>query len=128
MESSFKAFEANVEDLLYKMARFLRRHAPELYTAWVTTNTRWWSIVQQHIVYRMEQQESEAEEEDEIPDFEMILKPDEYNLDALLADSFPYTRTNAHAKILAACFSFTSDFGFIQTLITSLEVQVLPLP
>jgi len=50
LESSFKAFEASVEDLLAKMADFLKRYSPDLFEAWSTTNKRWWSLAQSHIL------------------------------------------------------------------------------
>ncbi len=71
LESSFKAFEASVEDLLAKMARFLEYYSAELFAAWTTTNKRWWSLVQAHILQRLElnEQDTEDEEENELPDF-----------------------------------------------------------
>lgn len=87
LESSFKAFEASVEDLLAKMAQFLRRYRPEAYEAWETTNRRWWSIVQQHIRVRLEiDLGEEPEEEDDIPEAEERFNPEEYDMDQLLAD------------------------------------------
>jgi len=35
LESSYKAFEASIEDLLVKMAEFVRAYRPEMYDAWV---------------------------------------------------------------------------------------------
>jgi superfamily II DNA or RNA helicase len=87
LESSFKAFEASVEDLLAKMAGFMRRYDPDLYGAWDTTNRRWWSIVQAHIAERLEVQEAgEAEEEDEVPEEERLFNPEDHEMDKLLAD------------------------------------------
>lgn len=90
LESSFKAFEASVEDLLAKMADFLRRHNPELFEAWNMTNRRWWSIVQEHIRQRLEIEEDrdtkEHEEEDDIPDEENDFNPEEHDMQRLLED------------------------------------------
>jgi superfamily II DNA or RNA helicase len=88
LESSFKAFEASVEDLLYKMADFLRYYSPDLFKAWDTTNRRWWKLVQDHINQRLERDEpgTEDEEEDQIPDFLKGFEPAEHKMDALLAD------------------------------------------
>lgn len=83
LESSYKAFEASVEDLLAKMARFTKTHASEAYEMWEATNKRWWSIVQQHIQERLEKEEREAEEEDAIPDLIPGFKPSEYDMDRL---------------------------------------------
>ncbi len=88
LESSFKSFEASVEDLLAKMARFLKYHSPELFTAWETTNTRWWKLVQNHIVERLNlnEQDTEDEEENEVPDFAEDFDPDQHNMNKLLSD------------------------------------------
>jgi hypothetical protein len=89
LESSFKSFEASVEDLLAKMADFLRRYSPELFEAWQTTNRRWWSIVQAHIQERLEieeDKEAKAEEEDNLPDDENDFKPEEHDMERLLQD------------------------------------------
>jgi superfamily II DNA or RNA helicase len=88
LESSFKAFEASVEDLLAKMAAFLRYFAPELFQAWEKTNPRWWKVVQEHINQRLERDEAdtENEEEDGIPDFAEGFNPEEHQMDKLLSD------------------------------------------
>jgi superfamily II DNA/RNA helicase len=88
LESSFKAFEASVEDLLYKMADFLRYYSPELFEAWDTSNRRWWKLVQDHINQRLERDEAgtEDEEEDSVPDFLKDFKPEEHDIDRLLKD------------------------------------------
>ena len=87
LESSFKAFEASVEDLLAKMTQFLRRYRPEAYEAWDVTNRRWWSIVQQHIRERLGIDEfEEAEEEEDVPEAENGINPEEHDMDRLLTD------------------------------------------
>jgi len=88
LESSYKAFEASVEDLLAKMARFLEYFSPELFEAWTKTNTRWWKLVQQHITRRLElnEENTEDEEENELPDYITDFVPDEHNMDQLLSD------------------------------------------
>ena len=88
LESSFKAFEASVEDLLAKMARFLKYYSPELFDAWDKTNRRWWKLVQDHITERLERNEAETEneEEDDVPDFAEDFDPEQHNMDKLLAD------------------------------------------
>jgi len=88
LESSFKSFEASVEDLLAKMAAFLRYYSPDMFEAWDKTNRRWWNIVQNHITERLERDEAdtENEEEDDIPEFAKEFNPDEHNMDKLLAD------------------------------------------
>ena len=88
LESSFKAFEASVEDLLAKMAAFLKYYSPELFQAWDTNNRRWWKLVQDHINQRLERDEAgtEDEEEDDIPDFAIDFNREEYDMKKLLAD------------------------------------------
>jgi len=88
LESSFKAFEASVEDLLAKMAEFLKYFSPELFEAWEKTNTRWWKLVQNHIIQRLElnEEETENEEEDEIPEFAQDFEPEQIDMDKLLTD------------------------------------------
>ena len=88
LESSFKAFEASVEDLLAKMARFLEYHALHQFEAWTTTNKRWWSLAQSHIIQRLERDEqgTENEEEDNIPDFIRDFDPAEHDMERLTED------------------------------------------
>lgn len=88
LESSFKAFEASVEDLLAKMTRFLRYYSPEQFEAWHTTNTRWWRVAQDHITERLElnEKDTENEEEDEIPDFAEEIDAKELDMEHLLED------------------------------------------
>jgi superfamily II DNA or RNA helicase len=89
LESSYKAFEASVEDLLAKMADFLKRHARNRYDAWTTTNTRWWKLVQQHIAERLEQDEPETENEEEegiLDQPDTTLSTSEYDVDKLCED------------------------------------------
>jgi len=85
LESSFKAFEASVEDLLMKMVLFVKQWAPERYGAWDTSNRRWWSIVQKHVEERLEKESTE--EENDVPDDSLALfNPAEHDMDRLLAD------------------------------------------
>jgi len=88
LESSFKAFEASVEDLLAKMANFLKYYSPELFGAWEKSNKRWWRRVQAHIVERLErnEKETENEEEDDIPDFAKEFDPKEHDMKRLSDD------------------------------------------
>jgi len=86
LESSFKAFEASVESLLEKMARFLRYYDPERFEAWANANRRWWRIVQDHISERLERAEGEPEEEDDLPEEQRDLDPTQIDMDRLLSD------------------------------------------
>ena len=49
LESSWRAFEATIENLLLNMAEWLEKYAPERFAIWESTNTRWWGVVQNHI-------------------------------------------------------------------------------
>ena len=44
LESSWRAFEATIENLLLKMAEWLGKYAPERFGMWEGTNTRWWGL------------------------------------------------------------------------------------
>ena len=104
LESSWRAFEATVENLLLKMAEWLKKHAPERFGMWEGTNRRWWRVVQEHILDRLQEdgilsqstpenlQQSVAsnfaEEEDDLASVEteddFIL--DDHDVDMLLDD------------------------------------------
>ena len=88
LESSFKAFEASIEDLLAKMADFLRKHSPELFNAWGTTNKRWWKLTQEHILERLEKDEPDTENEEEEELFELPedFKAEELDMEKLTQD------------------------------------------
>ncbi len=88
LESSFKSFEASVEDLLAKMAAFLKYYSPERFSAWDTANRRWWKLVQEHIADRLElsEKETENEEEDDIPEFAKDFDADQHDMNRLLDD------------------------------------------
>lgn len=90
LESSYKAFEASLEDLLKKMAAFIAQHDPERWEAWRTRHEPQWQIVQQHQRERSELEDREAAEEegnefDDVKAAELDKSPDQYELDALLA-------------------------------------------
>ena len=57
LESSWRAFEVTVENLLLKMAEWLKKHAPERFAMWEGTNRRWWRVVQEHIQERLQEEE-----------------------------------------------------------------------
>lgn len=85
LESSYKAFEASVEDLLANMADFLKAYAPEKFDGWVTANDRYWKRIKDHQRWRLEVGEDEDEEENDLPESRRI-DQDEYHMDRLLAD------------------------------------------
>ena len=88
LESSFKAFEASVENLLAKMADFLKRYSPDLFEAWTTNNRRWWKLTQDHILQRLEKDEPETENEEEEGLFEPPedFEPSELDMERLAQD------------------------------------------
>ena len=55
LESSWRAFEATIENLLLNMAEWLEKYAPERFAIWESTNTRWWGVVQNHIRERLQE-------------------------------------------------------------------------
>ena len=104
LESSWRAFEATIENLLLKMAEWLKQHAPERFKMWEGTNRRWWRVVQEHILERLQEhgivshstagnlQESiaanPAEEEDDLASIETQndFIPDGHDVDRLFDD------------------------------------------
>lgn len=116
LESSWRSFEVTVENLLLNMANWLIRYAPEHFDMWEITNRRWWGVVQDHIMERLNEddiiqqqtlqllrqqkiQESTAslqeqvesnplEEENDIASVEIeeVFIPQHHNFDELLDD------------------------------------------
>ncbi len=89
LESSYKSFEASTEDLLAKMASFLKKHAKHRFEAWETTNTRWWKLTQDHILQRLEKDEPETENEEEEELFDLYEEeydPETYDMPKLTSD------------------------------------------
>ena len=104
LESSWRAFEVTVENLLLKMADWLKRYAPERFEMWEGTNRRWWRVVQEHIRERLHADGSlspdtpenlqqvvasnPSEEEDDLAAFEHTgdFTPDTHDADRLFDD------------------------------------------
>ena len=55
LESSWRSFEVTVENLLLKMANWLNTYNPERFEMWKGTNRRWWSVVQKHVLERLQE-------------------------------------------------------------------------
>ena len=70
LESSWRAFEATVENLLLKMANWLKKYALERFEMWEGTNRRWWRVVQEHIRERLQEDDNPLEESDNIASIE----------------------------------------------------------
>ena len=104
LESSWRAFEATVENLLLKMAEWLERYAPERFRMWEGTNTRWWGVVQKHIRERLQADgiltdntletllnsvaSNPSEEEDDLASVETDddFIPEDHDVDSLFGD------------------------------------------
>ncbi len=55
LESSWRAFEVTIENLLFKMADWLDPYDPERFRMWKGTNRRWWGFVQKHVLERLQE-------------------------------------------------------------------------
>jgi superfamily II DNA or RNA helicase len=85
LESSYKAFEASVEDLLANMAGFLKAYRSDKFDGWITANDRYWKRIKDHQRERLELDYNEDEEENDLPESQQI-DPAEHDMDRLLAD------------------------------------------
>ena len=104
LKSSWRAFEATIENLLLNMAEWLERYAPERFAMWEGTNTRWWGVVQKHIRDRLQEDgiltqntletllnsvaSNPSEEEDDLASVETDddFVPEDHDLDRLFGD------------------------------------------
>jgi len=89
LESSYKAFEASLEDLLCKMAAFLSRFDADRWETWRMRHLKQWELVQQHQRERQDEEDPDAEVEEgnEFDDIKLAVldgKPEDYELDNLL--------------------------------------------
>lgn len=82
LESSWKSFEASLEDLLDKMYRFVQYYAPEEATNWLSDHADQWEIVKFHQSERSVDEESDEDDVLEPPD--MDFDPNRHDLQALL--------------------------------------------
>lgn len=87
LESSYKAFEASLEELLKKMAGFLAAHDTERFQSWVARHRAQWDVVLEHQRDRfLDESEDELEELDLLEEPEEKLSPEEFDLKRLLDD------------------------------------------
>ena len=104
LESSWRAFEATIENLLLKMAEWLEKYAPGRFRMWEGTNTRWWGVVQKHIRERLQEDgiltqntletllnsvaSNPSEEEDDLASVEDedVFIPEDHDMDRLFDD------------------------------------------
>lgn len=88
MESSYKAFEASLEDLLRSMARFYRHHAKQgEWERWKEEHQDCWQRLEQHWKERfvLDEEIEDVEEDDILPPPEEELSPEEFFVDTILA-------------------------------------------
>ena len=89
LESSYKSFEASLEDLLRKMAQFVRLQHEEKWLAWKADHKDAWQTIEQHWNDRHAADEKDADDEEE-NDFEanefdiQPLDPEEYKVGQML--------------------------------------------
>lgn len=86
LESSYKAFEASLEDLLRKMALFVEANAPEMWAQWQQKHTNLWTTLIFHQQQRAidTEAQSEDEEENDAPELPTSLDSEKYNVQAIL--------------------------------------------
>ncbi|MBA7596334.1 RNA polymerase-associated protein RapA [subsurface metagenome] len=84
LESSYKAFEASLEELLFKMFHFVKIYRHQLVETWETKYKKQWEVIKQHRAERYDIEE-ESEEEDEVPEAPEKLEESEYKIDKLVS-------------------------------------------
>ena len=84
LESSYKAFEASLEGLLFKMFQFVKIYRPQFIEIWETKYKNQWEMIKQHRSERYDIEE-ESEEEDEVPEAPEKLGESEYEIDKLIS-------------------------------------------
>jgi len=84
LESSYKAFEASLEGLLFKMFQFVKIYRSELIETWKMKYKSQWEVVKEHRLERFDLEE-ESEEEDEAPDISEKLEENEYEISKLIS-------------------------------------------
>lgn len=89
MESSYKAFESSCEDLLRKMARFLRYYDEVKWNTWKKKNDRLWEKLEMHWKERYADyydvnEIEEVEEDDILPEPKEKLSSDEFFIPELV--------------------------------------------
>lgn len=82
LESSWKSFEASLEDLLDKMFRFVNYYAPEEANVWLSDHANQWEIVKYHQSERSLEEETEEDDVLEVPDLDF--DPQRHDLQRLL--------------------------------------------
>ena len=81
MESSYKAFESSLEDLMRKNARFVHHYAKDEWERWKKDHQEFWDRVEQHWKDRYTdgtEEEEEVEEDDILPPMDEHLEEKEF--------------------------------------------------
>jgi len=88
MESSYIAFQYSCEDLLRKMARFLKYYDEERWNVWKVKHIDLWSELEDHWKERFADfpgmEEIDVEEDDILPDLDDDLSQEEFFFDVIL--------------------------------------------
>jgi superfamily II DNA or RNA helicase len=86
LESSYKAFESSLEDLLGKMAVFVQVNAPQMWEAWQKKHLNLWNQTLLHqLERRQDMEESDDEEENDVPDdLPTALDANAYDIQSIL--------------------------------------------
>ena len=86
LESSYKAFESSLEDLLAKMAVFVQVNAPAMWEAWQKKHINLWNQTLLHQLERHADMEgSDDEEENDAPDdLPAALDAEQYDLASII--------------------------------------------
>ncbi|MDO8586144.1 MAG: helicase-related protein [Armatimonadota bacterium] len=84
LESSYRAFESSLEELLRKMAAFVREYAPDAWEAWRNSNASEWETVQLHQSERRDEGEEEGNELDDVKVAALEAPAADYDMDPLI--------------------------------------------
>ncbi len=84
LESSYKAFESSLEDLLIKMGKFVEVNDPESWEAWKQKRIDLWNQALLHKMERSKDGEEDDEEENNLRDLPAALNPEEYDIEAIV--------------------------------------------
>ena len=83
LESSYKAFEASLEDLLHKMGLFVQANAPEVWETWRKQHTNLWTTTLLHREER-DREDGDDEEENDAPDLPAALDPAKFDVASIM--------------------------------------------
>ena len=84
LESSYKAFEASLEDLLHKMGLFVQSNAPDVWETWRKQHTNLWTTTLLHREER-DAEDGDDEEENNAPDdLPAALDPAKFDVNPIL--------------------------------------------